>query len=136
LSLEQDLLKQRLQRIQEIEALGFPRPTGSDLSSPTRSRKFWLSTERRHAEELAEPVNVRITGRILTIRRMGKAGFLTLGQSSEKLQIYVKKDALSEKGLRALTSCWTWANHRRGRLSVPHANRRIERSCGSALFPL
>ena len=39
---------------------------------------------------------VRIAGRILTIRRMGKAGFMHLMQSGERLQVYVRKDAVSE----------------------------------------
>src|SRR5206468_12351260 len=52
----------------------------------------------KSAEELnQERVNVRVAGRILTIRRMGKAGFLHLLQNGEKLQIYVRKDAVSPK---------------------------------------
>ena len=40
---------------------------------------------------------MRIAGRIQTIRRMGKAGFAHLAQGGERLQIYVKKDAVSEQ---------------------------------------
>ena len=32
-----------------------------------------------------------------TIRRMGKAGFVHLMQNGERLQIYVRKDAVSER---------------------------------------
>jgi lysyl-tRNA synthetase, class II len=39
---------------------------------------------------------VRIAGRIQTMRRMGKAGFLHLMQAGEKLQVYIRKDAVSE----------------------------------------
>jgi lysyl-tRNA synthetase class 2 len=42
-------------------------------------------------------VSVRVAGRILTIRRMGKAGFAHLLQNGERLQIYIRKDAVSEK---------------------------------------
>ena len=38
-----------------------------------------------------------IAGRILTIRRMGKAGFAHLQQNGERLQVYIRKDAVSEK---------------------------------------
>jgi lysyl-tRNA synthetase class 2 len=49
------------------------------------------------AEELEPRVQVRIAGRIATIRRMGKAGFAHLLQNGERLQIYVRKDAVGEK---------------------------------------
>ena len=48
------------------------------------------------AEELADKPQVKIAGRIATIRRMGKAGFMHLQQSGERLQVYVRKDAASE----------------------------------------
>src|SRR5690349_22237585 len=51
------------------------------------------------AEELeAARVNVRVAGRIMAIRRMGKAGFAHLQQDGQRLQVYVKKDAVGEKG--------------------------------------
>jgi len=96
LSLEQELLKQRLTRIQEIEALGFRaygEPFEFSHPIPDILAKFGSKT----AEELAERITVRICGRIQTIRRMGKAGFAHLAQDGDRLQIYVKKDALSEK---------------------------------------
>src|SRR6202035_323290 len=40
---------------------------------------------------------VKIAGRIMTLRHMGKAGFAHLQQSGERLQIYVKKDAVGER---------------------------------------
>ena len=38
---------------------------------------------------------VRITGRVMTIRRMGKAAFAHLAGAGERIQIYVRKDALT-----------------------------------------
>jgi lysyl-tRNA synthetase class 2 len=43
-------------------------------------------------------VNMRIAGRIMAIRLMGKAGFAHLQQGGQKLQIYVKKDAVGDRG--------------------------------------
>ena len=40
--------------------------------------------------------NVKIAGRIQTVRRMGKAGFMHFSQNGERLQVYVRKDAVSE----------------------------------------
>ncbi|MEO8128528.1 MAG: lysine--tRNA ligase [Bryobacteraceae bacterium] len=95
MSLEQDLLKQRLRRIQEIEALGF-RAYGQRFEFTHTLPQIRAEHDAKTVEELVSPIQVRVAGRILTIRRMGKAGFLTLSQSGERLQIYVKKDALSE----------------------------------------
>src|SRR3954452_2928255 len=43
-------------------------------------------------------VNVRIAGRIMSMRLMGKAAFVHLQQGGERLQCYIKKDAIGEKG--------------------------------------
>ncbi len=71
-------------------------PTGSGSISPTPSRRFWPTYSAKTAEELADKPRVRIAGRIQTIRRMGKAGFMHLLQSGERLQVYVRKDAVPE----------------------------------------
>src|SRR5262249_38677325 len=50
-------------------------------------------------EQWKDPrVSVRVTGRIMAIRLMGKAGFAHLQQDGQKLQIYVKKDAVGDRG--------------------------------------
>ena len=50
-------------------------------------------------EELESPrVTVRVAGRIMAIRLMGKAGFAHLQQDGQRLQIYVKKDAVGDAG--------------------------------------
>ena len=43
-------------------------------------------------------MDVRIAGRIMAVRLMGKAGFMHLQQMGQQLQIYVKKDAVGDKG--------------------------------------
>jgi lysyl-tRNA synthetase class 2 len=95
LSLEQELLAQRLDRIREIEALGF-RPYGSRFEFTHTIPQILSAFGSKTAEELAPPVPVRICGRIQTLRRMGKAGFAHLLQDGERLQVYVKKDAVPE----------------------------------------
>ena len=95
MSLEDDLLEQRLRRIREIEALGF-RAYGQRFEFTHTIPEIADEYSSQTAEQLAEPINVRIAGRIQTIRRMGKAGFAHLAQGGARLQIYVKKDAISE----------------------------------------
>ena len=95
MSLEQELLEQRIRRIGEIQALGF-RPYGSRFDFTHSIPRVLADYGPKTAEELASRVPVRICGRIQTLRRMGKAGFLHLLQNGERLQIYVKKDAIPE----------------------------------------
>ena len=87
MALEDELLRQRHERLAQIRALGFePYGQAFDFTHTI--------PEILKQEMLGE--RVRVAGRILTVRRMGKAGFLHLQQNGEKLQIYVKKDAVSE----------------------------------------
>jgi len=100
LSLEQEQFEQRFARIREIEALG-ARPYGQRFDFTHTVPQVWAEYGAKTAEELdAARVPVRLPGRILTIRRMGKAGFMHLQQGGAKLQVYVKKDALSEAGFQ------------------------------------
>ncbi|RKX18664.1 MAG: lysine--tRNA ligase, partial [Candidatus Zixiibacteriota bacterium] len=48
-------------------------------------------------DELSEnETSVKITGRIMLKRKMGKTFFADLRDSSERIQIYVRKDALGD----------------------------------------
>ncbi len=95
MALEDELLRQRQERLAQIRALGFD-PYGKAFDFSHTIPQILESYGSKTVDELAGKVEVRVAGRILTVRRMGKAGFLHLLQNGEKLQIYVKKDALSE----------------------------------------
>ncbi|HSP69961.1 MAG TPA: lysine--tRNA ligase [Bryobacteraceae bacterium] len=95
MSLEDDLFAQRLRRTAEIEALGF-RPYGARFDTTHTIPQILADYAAKTAEELADKPHVRIAGRIQTVRRMGKAGFMHLMQSGERLQVYVRKDAVPE----------------------------------------
>jgi lysyl-tRNA synthetase class 2 len=96
LSLEDGLFEQRLQRIREIEALGF-QPYGHKFDFTATIPEVLAQFGGKAAEELSANDRVTVAGRIHTIRRMGKAAFAHLVQNGERLQIYVKKDAVSER---------------------------------------
>ena len=95
MSLEDDLMRQRVQRAKEIEALGF-KAYGHRFDFTHTIPDILAEYGAKPAEQLGETSRVRIAGRIQTLRRMGKAGFAHLSQSGERLQIYVRKDAVSE----------------------------------------
>jgi lysyl-tRNA synthetase class 2 len=96
LSLEDDLLKQRLARVREIEALGY-RAYGRRFDFTHTIPEILSAHGSKTAEELTPEVRVRVAGRMMTVRHMGKAGFAHLQQNGERLQIYVKKDAVGER---------------------------------------
>ncbi len=96
MSLEDELLKQRLSRIREIEALGY-HPYGRRFEYTHTIPEIVFGYGGKTAEELLPEVRVRVAGRLMTLRHMGKAGFAHLQQNGERLQIYVKKDAVGER---------------------------------------
>jgi lysyl-tRNA synthetase, class II len=95
LALEDELLRQRHERLAQIRSLGFE-PYGHAFPFTHTIPQILADYGQKTAEDLAARVEVRIAGRIQGLRRMGKAGFLHLSQNGEKLQIYVRKDAVSE----------------------------------------
>jgi lysyl-tRNA synthetase, class II len=95
LSLEDELLKQRLERIREIEALGY-RAYGRRYEFTHAIPAILAEFGPKTAEELVPETRVRIAGRLMAVRHMGKAGFAHLQQNGERLQVYVKRDAVGE----------------------------------------
>lgn len=95
MALEDELLRQRYDRIAEIQQLGF-NPYGQAYEYTHTVPQILSEYGGKQSEELESKISVRIAGRILRIRRMGKAGFMHILQDGETLQVYVKKDALPE----------------------------------------
>jgi lysyl-tRNA synthetase class 2 len=95
---ERGLFDLRRAKLVEIEKLGqtaYPNQFPSSHTIPAIRAK-WDSVA---AEQLdAERTTVAIAGRIMAIRVMGKAGFATLQQGGQRLQIYVRQDAVGEQG--------------------------------------
>jgi len=98
LAFDENIYELRRQKLKQIEALG---------QTAYRSKYDFTHTipqiladySAKTAEELETPrVNVRVAGRIMAIRLMGKAGFCHLQQDGKRLQIYVKKDAVGDQG--------------------------------------
>ena len=98
MALDEKIYELRLEKLKQIEALGQPAyPHKYDFTNSIR--QVLAEYSDKTAEQLeASRVNLRVAGRIMAIRLMGKAGFAHLQQSGQRLQIYVKKDAVGEKG--------------------------------------
>jgi lysyl-tRNA synthetase class 2 len=96
LSLEDELFEQRAARVREIEALGYL-PFGKRFDFTCTVSDVLRQHGEKTAEELLPEIRIKIAGRIQTIRRMGKAGFMHVQQNGARLQCYVRKDAVSEQ---------------------------------------
>ncbi|HXZ40211.1 MAG TPA: amino acid--tRNA ligase-related protein, partial [Terriglobales bacterium] len=98
MALDEKIYEQRREKLKQIEALGqrsYPTKYEFTHSIPEILKEYG----QKSSEDLEKSrVNVRVPGRIMAIRLMGKAGFAHLQQGGQKLQIYVKKDAVGEKG--------------------------------------
>ncbi len=98
MALDENIYKMRLEKLKQIEALGQQAyPTKYDFTHTLPQILAEYSTKTGEQLEAAR-VHVRVAGRIMAIRLMGKAGFAHLQQDGQRLQIYVKKDAVGEKG--------------------------------------
>jgi lysyl-tRNA synthetase class 2 len=95
---ERNLFELRKAKLVEIEKLGqaaYPNQFPTSHTIPEIRAKWGEAT----AEALeADRTTVAIAGRIMAIRVMGKAGFATLQQGGQRLQIYVRLDAVGEQG--------------------------------------
>jgi len=98
LGLDDNIYELRREKLKRIEALG--QPTYRSKYELTHTvAQILAEYTAKSAEELdAAHVNVRVAGRIMAIRLMGKAGFAHIQQGGHKLQIYVKKDAVGDQG--------------------------------------
>ena len=98
MALDENIYELRREKLKQIEALGQP-AYRSKYEFTHTIPQILADYSAKTAEQLEKPrVNVRVAGRIMAIRLMGKAGFSHLQQGGKRLQIYVKKDAVGEKG--------------------------------------
>jgi lysyl-tRNA synthetase class 2 len=98
LAFDDNIYELRRQKLKQIEALG-------QIAYRTKYEfthtipQILADYSGKTGEQLENPrVNVRVAGRIMAIRLMGKAGFCHLQQDGKRLQIYVKKDAVGDRG--------------------------------------
>ncbi|MBV8207166.1 MAG: lysine--tRNA ligase [Acidobacteria bacterium] len=96
MALDERIYQQRREKLAAIEALGqpaYPYRYQPSISIPEILQQYGA----RPAEELErERISVVIAGRVMAIRAMGKAAFMQVQQHGRQLQIYVKKDAISD----------------------------------------
>jgi len=107
---ENDQIQQRRRHLEEIAALGHPpyphrfdrTHTISEVVERYRhyaGKKDEAEAERVNVElKAAEGGTLRLAGRMMTMRLMGKAAFAHLSDGAHQLQVYVRKNDVGEPG--------------------------------------
>jgi lysyl-tRNA synthetase, class II len=95
-----DQFEQRQKKLEQIQALGYdpyPREFRWTHTPAALVEKFGQASS---GELDANKGEVRVAGRIMSVRLMGKAGFAHLQGAGKRIQIYVKKDVVGERGFQ------------------------------------
>jgi lysyl-tRNA synthetase, class II len=93
-----NLLAQRRFKLDELKRRGWdPYPRGFRYShTPTALRGEFESTPGSELEE--KKLKVSVCGRIMSLRPHGKAGFMDLSDGTKRIQVYVRKGQVDERG--------------------------------------
>ena len=90
----QETNEYRAQRLQSMKAL-------ADMGYAPYGCKYDHEDLAKVRAEFAEGKSVRVAGRLLMIRRMGKMNFCTLNDGTDRFQLIFKRDELSETAFAA-----------------------------------
>ncbi len=97
---ECNLFALRKDKLRQITALGQPVYPNQFIASHTLSQvRQAFGETAAEVLETARPT-VTVAGRLMAIRAQGKAGFAQLQQGGERLQIYVRLDAVGEQAFQ------------------------------------
>jgi len=95
-----DQFEQRQKKLEQIQALGFEAFPREFRWSHTAADLVRLFESAQSADLEADKKEVRVAGRIVSYRLMGKAGFAHLQGGGKRIQIYVRKDVVGEQGFQ------------------------------------
>jgi len=99
LSEQNDLIKRRLEELEEIRKLGInPYPHRFDVTNNSKEIiNSFKDPESDEAKEKLKEVIVSVAGRIMAIRKMGKATFFQIKDEAGRIQIYIRKDDVGDE---------------------------------------
>ena len=95
---QNDLIKRRLEELEEIKKLGInPYPHRFDVSATSKDIiSSFKDPENDEEKEKRKEILISVAGRIVAIRKMGKATFCHIKDDSGKIQLYIRKDDVGE----------------------------------------
>lgn len=95
---QNELIKRRLEELEEIKKLGInPYPHRYDVSaSSTEIINNFKDPESDEEKEKRKEILVSVAGRIVAIRKMGKATFCHIKDDKGRIQLYIRKDDVGD----------------------------------------
>src|SRR5262245_3958184 len=103
--MEDNLRAERIRKMQDLRAAGLD-PYGNDFAptltaADAKSARFSTSEDalKTLVEQAGEDTHL-VTGRVMTVREVGKAIFCTIQDRTGTLQLYLKVDYLGEAGIQ------------------------------------
>lgn len=89
----------RREKINEYRALGID-PFGHKFDVDSTASQLKNDFSHLQSEEIDETREVSIAGRIVLLRKMGKASFFTLKDKTGKIQCYIRQDVVGEENYK------------------------------------
>ncbi|MCX7911669.1 MAG: lysine--tRNA ligase [Dehalococcoidales bacterium] len=100
-SRRQDIFEQRKQKLERLRALGInPYPNRFERTHSARQAVKLLETMEANAASGEQKAVVRVAGRIMAMRKMGRAAFFDLRDGSGKIQVLFQTHGFSEAQIR------------------------------------
>ena len=99
MSEQNELIKRRLEELEEIKKLGInPYPHRFDVTTDSKSIIDGFTDPGSDEEKEKQKNNVvSVAGRIMAIRKMGKATFCHIKDETGRIQIYIRKDDVGDE---------------------------------------
>ncbi len=98
-----ELLKVRREKLGELKELGID-PFGAKFERDETAAGIMAKYDTMDKDELEEKaIEVRLAGRIMAKRAMGKASFAHIQDLTGRIQLYVRKDSVAEEQYGAFT---------------------------------
>ena len=94
----------RRQKLAKLKETGYPLYPNDFKPTHTLSEVVSKFGSLRNEELTAAPREVRLAGRVMAIRKMGKASFFHVQDRSGRLQVYARSDRLGDEGYALVRS--------------------------------
>ena len=97
MEVDSEQVEVRRQKLAKLKASGVPVYPNDFKPTHTGSEIFDKFADASEEELAASPKDLRVAGRIVTIRRMGKASFFHIQDRRGRLQIYIQQNRIGEE---------------------------------------
>jgi len=94
---QNEQMTQRIKKLEALRAMGID-PYGGPFEVSHTTRNLINQHNSHDSKKLeSDRISCRLAGRIVSLRRFGKAAFAHLQDSTDRIQVYFKKDILGDK---------------------------------------